>query len=290
MTTSDLTALAQLIASREDTVAMLPVIEKELLHYEMLEALDRNRLLDGLTFQGGTCLRLCYGAVRYSEDLDFAGGSHFDFDGISQIKEVLEGALGKKYQVECTVSEYPEKTDDAGIAIKKWQVKVVTAPDRPDIPLQRISLEVASVPAHTRAIKPLNVNYAELPISYENVLLQTETLEEICADKLKAFLTANHIRYRDLWDMRWIIHRPKFEKKMLPELFSMKLQDYDQEEVARRNSGRIAEIGKLIESKDFMDQMRRFLPASVLEQTLAREIFRESMATELGELYERVMR
>lgn len=41
---------------------MRPVIEKELLHYDILFSLDKEGLLDILTFQGGTSLRLCYGA------------------------------------------------------------------------------------------------------------------------------------------------------------------------------------------------------------------------------------
>jgi predicted nucleotidyltransferase component of viral defense system len=56
---------------------MRPVIEKELLHYDILFSLDKEGLLDILTFQGGTSLRLCYGAPRFSEDLDFAGGRDF---------------------------------------------------------------------------------------------------------------------------------------------------------------------------------------------------------------------
>jgi hypothetical protein len=49
---------------------MRPVVEKELLHYDLLFILDKENLLDNLTFQGGTSLRLCYGAPRLSEDLD----------------------------------------------------------------------------------------------------------------------------------------------------------------------------------------------------------------------------
>ena len=51
-----------------------PVIQKELLHYDILFCLKQSGLLDGLVFQGGTSLRLCYGSNRYSEDLDFVGG------------------------------------------------------------------------------------------------------------------------------------------------------------------------------------------------------------------------
>ncbi len=49
-----------------------PVVEKELLHYDVLFCLSEAGLLKSLVFQGGTSLRLCYGANRFSEDLDFA--------------------------------------------------------------------------------------------------------------------------------------------------------------------------------------------------------------------------
>ena len=58
-----------------DLAPLRPVVEKELLHYEILRALDEAAVLDKLVFQGGTSLRLCHGAPRYSEDLDFAGAT-----------------------------------------------------------------------------------------------------------------------------------------------------------------------------------------------------------------------
>jgi predicted nucleotidyltransferase component of viral defense system len=45
---------------------MRAVIEKELLHYDILFALEKGGLLDQLVFQGGTSLRLCYGGNRFS--------------------------------------------------------------------------------------------------------------------------------------------------------------------------------------------------------------------------------
>lgn len=74
----DFNAYAAQLARTNGRQTMAPVIEKELLHYEILRAMEEDGLLGDLVFQGGTCLRLCYGASRYSEDLDFAGG--FDFD------------------------------------------------------------------------------------------------------------------------------------------------------------------------------------------------------------------
>lgn len=68
----------------EGRTHMRPVIAKELLHYDILFSLDTHGLLDQLTFQGGTSLRLCYGADRFSEDLDFVGG--YDFSTFSLTK------------------------------------------------------------------------------------------------------------------------------------------------------------------------------------------------------------
>jgi len=74
-------------------VPMLPVIEKELLHYEILDDMDRHGFLGRLVFQGGTCLRLCYGSERYSEDLDFAGGPDFQADDLAGLGKILEGGI-----------------------------------------------------------------------------------------------------------------------------------------------------------------------------------------------------
>ena len=65
------------IVTQDGLSAIRPVIEKELLHYDILFCLAQSGLLKNLIFQGGTSLRLCYNANRFSEDLDFAGGRTF---------------------------------------------------------------------------------------------------------------------------------------------------------------------------------------------------------------------
>jgi predicted nucleotidyltransferase component of viral defense system len=77
MAREEFDALVERAMAASGHAHMRPVIEKELLHYDILHSLDRHRLLDRLVFQGGTCLRLIYGAPRFSEDLDFVGGTDF---------------------------------------------------------------------------------------------------------------------------------------------------------------------------------------------------------------------
>lgn len=289
MANTDFITFAETIARSSDSLGLLPVIEKELLHYEILRIMEDEGFLEKLTFQGGTCLRLCYGASRYSEDLDFAGGRDFDFLSISKLKDAIEKSLSRRYEMEVVVSDKPEKVDDSGVAVKRWQIKVTTAPERPDIPLQRISIEVASIDAHTRRLRPLILNYEQLPVSYADILLATETLEEICADKLKAFLTAPYVRHRDLWDMRWIARRPKFDRDQLPALFEMKLDDYHQRDAIRAAAGRIDDIPSIVDSSGFSQQMKRFLPSSIQNKTIERPGFLENIAEEVTALYDLVM-
>ena len=64
------------------------VVEKELLHHDILSVLSDNNLLQNLTFIGGTCLRYCYGSIRLSEDLDFTGGGNFSRDSLSTMGKI----------------------------------------------------------------------------------------------------------------------------------------------------------------------------------------------------------
>lgn len=189
---------------------MRPVIEKELLHYDLLYALDKENLLNDLVFQGGTSLRLCYGGSQFSEDLDFAGGVDFTSRKLADIKNCLENYLSKRYGLEVTVKE-PEsliKPKYAELKIDKWQVGIITSPGRRDLLKQKIKLEVANIPAHTRTARPQVRNYEFLPDSYEDLLIMVETRDEIMADKLFSLpATERYVRNRDIWDLAWLAQR-----------------------------------------------------------------------------------
>ena len=132
---------------------MRQVVEKELLHYDILFCLEQQRLLDQLTFQGGTALRLCHGSPRFSEDLDFAGGTDFTSQDLQQIRDCIEEYIQPRYGMEVEVKEprdLHENLISVGLNISKWQVSITTAPERRDLPRQRIKIEVAGIPAWTR--------------------------------------------------------------------------------------------------------------------------------------------
>jgi hypothetical protein len=252
------------ISEAPDLAPLRPVVEKELLHYEILRALDQAGLLDQLTFQGGTSLRLCHGAPRFSEDLDFAGGPAFaagDVEGMARaIESLIERDFGLDVRVKApTGKQESERTAD--VAVSRWQVIVTTAPARPDLPRQRIRLEIANVPAYSSELRPLRRNYAALPDGYEDILVPVESLSEVLCD-----LT----RHRDLWDLPWLQQQGA---TIDPEWLRAKVADYGLIDYQGALGRRLAVLPDDINAEAFSAQMARFLPPAVIERTIARRGF-----------------
>ncbi|MGL4860069.1 MAG: nucleotidyl transferase AbiEii/AbiGii toxin family protein [Enterobacteriaceae bacterium] len=269
--------------------AIRPVIEKELLHYDILYCLDQARLLDNLVFQGGTSLRLCYGANRFSEDLDFAGGVNFSSAQLETIKTHLEEYIGQRYSIEVTVKKPATlKTEKhySELKINKWQIAITTSPERRDIAKQRIKIEVANIPAYTQRALPLKNNYDFLPDGYEDVLIYTETVNEIMADKLVSLpATQKYIRHRDIWDLAWLQQQGA---ELDAELVKKKVADYQLTTFQQLLEYRIESIHDIVNSKEFYDEMKRFLPTNVYERTLGQQKFKSYLIDTLTDLLKKL--
>jgi len=287
----DFAALVDRAMSVPGLTHMRPVVEKELLHYDILFALDKEDLLDQLTFQGGTSLRLCYGAPRYSEDLDFAGGKDFSSEKAGEIGTCLEKHIGQRYGLEVRVKEPKDLRHDpqyGGVNVDKWQVSVVTAPERRDIPQQRIKIEVASIPAWTREPRSLHINYDFLPDGYGDTLILTETLNEIMADKLVSLVnTERYVRHRDIWDLRWLKQK---NADVGIILVKKKLDDYRVGGYGDKLESMLERLPDIIRGDAFRNEMRRFLPVDVWERTLEKEKFSIFLTNEIIEMLEQTKR
>lgn len=283
----DFEALARGIAAERGLEALEPVIEKEIVHYEMLQSLSRHGLLESLSFQGGTCLRLCYGSQRYSEDLDFAAGSAFDSLDLDGFSRALSRDLLRAYDVSVRVREPKTVRDFAGVGMRRWTVVVDTATERPDIPSQRIKLEIASVPGRTSEVREVGLNYPELPVAYGQTLVRCQSPEEIMADKLVSFAaTEGYVRHRDLWDVPWLAARPRLDLSAVPGLVAAKHGDYGcpkplPEMVALGLQRSRAQIS----GPAFREQMRRFLPPDVYARTAASPDYRAAMLERVENAY-----
>jgi predicted nucleotidyltransferase component of viral defense system len=176
------------------------VVEKELLHHDILRILSQNNLLLDLTFMGGTCLRACYGGIRLSEDLDFTGGEGFSRDSLSAMGRMLTENLNEKYNLPVIVSA-PEKDIKN---VDTWKIKIETRPKQKHLPAQRINIDICRVPSYEK--RPmLLLNPYGVDMGTSGLIIQAQSREEIYADKLLAFaLRPNRLKHRDLWDMVWL--------------------------------------------------------------------------------------
>jgi predicted nucleotidyltransferase component of viral defense system len=240
-----------------------PVVEKELLQRDILRELSSAGLLAGLTFMGGTCLRACYGSNRLSEDLDFTGGADFSRESLAQVSSTLVKSLAAKYGLQVEVSEPVRETGN----VDTWKLKVQTRPGRSDLPAQRINIDVCAIPSYEpRPMLLLNPYGVDMGTS--GLIVQAQSRAEIFADKLVALaLRPNRIKNRDLWDMAWL-HQEAIAPAL--NLISRKLQDHRCE--SQRYAVLLQERCQMLITHpelaiDFRQEMRRFLPAQIVQQT-----------------------
>jgi predicted nucleotidyltransferase component of viral defense system len=268
-----------------DLAGMRPVIEKEILHYDIMFALEKEGLFENLVFQGGTALRLCHGAPRFSEDLDFVGGRGFAAAQLREIRLCIEGYIGKRYGLEVQVKEPREMREEPaylGLSVDRWQVAVVTSAGRPNLPKQKIKLEVANVPSYRPELRSPVKNYDWLPAGYEDVLIPTESLDEILADKVVSLVACDsHPRYRDIWDIRWLRQR---SAALDVDLVRLKLEDYRSEDYPAKLDRWIGTVASVAEGKTFSDEMSRFIPLDVLARTFRKPGFTGFLGRDVREV------
>jgi hypothetical protein len=291
----DFNILVESAMSSPGLAAMRPVVEKEILHYDIFQALDREDLLKDLVFQGGTSLRLCRGSDRFSEDLDFAGGKDFTSIQMNKIKECVESHIGKRYGLLVTVKE-PKKSDNEieNIKVDKWLITVETSPENRAMPRQKIKLEIANIPAYTRELVPLKVNYDFLA-GMSDVLVITESMSEILADKVVAFptslldrkgaavpLTSNKIRHRDIWDMAWLTRKGA---SLDPAMVINKIRDYGIVNYQALLDHAIATLPLVVKSQEFKSQMQRFIDSETIKKTLAKSDYLNYLVATVEETF-----
>lgn len=274
------------IKNQKNLASLRMVVEKELLHHDILRVLSQAGLLVKLTFIGGTCLRACYGSNRLSEDLDFTGGADFSRDSLSGIAQVLKESLKAKYGLEVEVSEPIREEGN----VDTWKLKVQTRPDRRDLPAQRINIDVCAIPSYQpRPMVLLNPYGVEMGTG--GLILQAESREEIFVDKVVAFvLRPNRIKNRDLWDMAWL-HQQGVKPQM--DLIPPKLKDHhsDPEQFMKLFDERRQMLQADTQvAAGFRQEMRRFLPVDLVSQTVETPIFWSFLAGFMDDLYAQTRR
>jgi hypothetical protein len=134
------------------------------------------------------------------------------------------------------------------------------------------------VPAYSRTPQALKHNYDFLPDGYDDMLIMTESLDEIMADKLVALVNCQkYIRHRDIWDLRWL---KQHGATVRADYVLSKIQDYKIDHYQKKLVDMLNHLEEIIQGKAFIDEMSRFIPMDVQERTLKKPKFLDFLISE----------
>lgn len=259
------------------------VVEKQLLHHDILREMSEAGLLPRLTFIGGTCLRACYGASRLSEDLNLAGGAGFHREHLSSLGSVLVTRLEEKYGLSVEVSEPRRETGD----VDTWKLKIVARPRRRDLPPQRIHIDICAIPSHD--VRPMMLrNPYGVEMGSSGLILRAQSREEILVDKFVALALRKRIKHRDPWDIAWLRQQGT---ALSADLLSLKLADRRRtpDEFLGALETRVLALRAEPDLRgEFRHEMRRFLPAALAATTVMQDGFWEYLASLVEEEFRRL--
>lgn len=258
------TLVDQALKNQKEYSSLRIVVEKELLHHDILRIMSRSGLLHSLTFIGGTCLRDCYGSNRLSEDLDFTGGADFNRGTLSGLADLLERSLMIKYGFPVKVSEPVREQGN----VDTWKIRIITRPDEVHLPSQRIHIDICALPSYDRKPSVLYNHYG-VDMGTGGLIIQAQSREEILADKFLALgFRSNRIKNRDLWDIAWL---RQSNIKLSIKFIKQKLIDHRivKESYIEKMSLRVASLGSdRLVYIEFKKEMSRFLPFHLVKETI----------------------
>ena len=242
---------------------------KEAIHLHLLSALSDAGVLRHVVFQGGTALRLCYGGERYSEDLDFVCGKAGSYVDKIEFDRLILGALAttKKTlhrdfdidpdQIVLKQPSHPmEMMKSDSVSVAAWQIVVPIGPT-PRSPKSRVKIEFANVPSYDR--RPNVAKVTQGLVQMQDVILTAESANEILADKAVALTAREVLKYRDVWDVWYLVN--KLNAQADRDVVARKFADYGTSDVEAKAKQRREDLAKGSTAKSFLDEMRRFLPA-----------------------------
>jgi predicted nucleotidyltransferase component of viral defense system len=263
---------------------------KEAVQLHLLSALSEAGILRHIIFQGGTALRLCYGGERYSEDLDFVcgkAGSYLkdvDFDGlVDKALEITKKTLQRDFDIDAAQivlkrPAQPEPVRESGVNVAAWQIVVPIGPT-PNAAKSRIKIEFANVPSYDS--KPVAVGVTPGLVQIQDVILNTETPHEILADKAVALTARTALKFRDVWDVWFLLN--KLSATADREMVLKKFADYGTADVEAKANARIEQLAQEDTARAFYAEMKRFLPSARVAQ-MSQMNLQRTMLSECADL------
>lgn len=177
-----------------------------------------------------------------------------------------------------------EEPDYEKIHIDAWRCHLVTRPDRPDLPRQKIKIEFANVTPLTCERKVVRAKYQVLPKSYNGMILHVESLDEILADKLVALPAVfgkrdGFVRSRDIWDIAFLVG-----KGAEPDagMAASKVDEYKETDFGTHLTAFLEALPEIIEGEEFRHEMRSYLTPADIKEHIENPDFRQTMLDDVS--------
>lgn len=273
--------IRQIVNANPEYAAVTPVIEKEILHHDIIDVMVKQGAMQSLTFIGGTSLRLCYNSSRLSEDLDFNGGYNFKPSNFNGLEIEIQKYIQNKYETEVWVNK---PNEDKQGETSSWRISIEKEANRPDLPRQKMHIDVCAIPSFDIEKRAL-INHYNIVVPTEGLLVPVQSLEEALADKFIALAyRARRIKPRDVWDIVWIKQRGI---AVSTRLIDKKLEARNKTKTDFSEALSI-QVNKLLQDddvrKDFNMEMSRFVPRQVKERTIDNQDYWTYVQSEIKDM------
>jgi len=195
--------IEELNEAKEKRKTNLYYEEKEYLQYIFLNAISKYP--DNFVFKGGTCLRICYGLERASEDLDFSTNL-----GIKEIKEIAKKCFKEFELLNINHKIYAEKEFEGNLRIEsRFEGPLFSGKAAST---NTLKVDFNKQKAKYKVAKVVSKLFSDIPLF--TIMALDE--KEILAEKIRAL--ANRKQSRDLYDL-WILINKNVEldKKLIIE-------------------------------------------------------------------------
>jgi predicted nucleotidyltransferase component of viral defense system len=233
----------------------------ELMQHYVLASLSRSALFSAAMFHGGTCLRICHGMNRFSEDLDFLlKQADPEFAWEPHLRRIAEDCAAEGLSV-----EIQDKNRAVG-AVRKAFVKtdsigsIVTL----DLPFERFSLKKIRIRLEIDINPPRGSSFETSYLSFPTTApITTQTLSSGFGTKTHALLCRRYVKGRDWYDFLWYVARRTIPD--LPLLGNALFQQgpWQGERFEVSSEWLLRTMRERIESIDWnlaRDDVQRFLP------------------------------
>ncbi|MBI5755026.1 nucleotidyl transferase AbiEii/AbiGii toxin family protein [Candidatus Peregrinibacteria bacterium] len=197
--------LAKLLQSAQKKAATDQVILnliREYLQVLILKAMYQSKYGGGLSFMGGTCLRICHDLKRYSEDLDFAMDKKIPHYSFQELQHLIVSFLqNTDFDVDVHVSE-EKVVQKSFIRVSKILHTFGLSPLKSQKIHVKLKIDTRPVPVSSDEMESFFVTKFN-----EMFPILKHSDDTLFAGKICAVLNREYTKGRDFYDLLWYLNR-----------------------------------------------------------------------------------